>query len=133
MRLPPAESLHAARVMFGSTVFHGNQEVQLLSQIFLCDSKDVSPGSPGGSMGHVLETFAQSGSSLKSPVFSQRTGLVSKQLSAPIQTGCTFQSHLPFIYSVSHLFLYAILAILVNFILDKEFYCHKLGFCKMLF
>ena len=45
MRHPLVESLHVARVIFGSTLFHGNHEVQLLLQILLCDNTDdVFPG-----------------------------------------------------------------------------------------
>lgn len=67
MRHHLVESLHAAGIMFGSTLFHGNHEVQLLLQIILCDSKDVSSE---GFMEHVLKPWAQDGSPWKRAVFS---------------------------------------------------------------
>lgn len=67
MRHSSVESLHAARVVLGSTLFHGNHEVQLLLPILLCDSKDVSSE---GFMEHVLKTLAQDGSPWKTAVFS---------------------------------------------------------------
>lgn len=56
MRHPLVESLHAARVMFGFTFLHDNHEVQLLLQILLCDSNDVSPE---GFREHIPEPFAR--------------------------------------------------------------------------
>lgn len=67
MRHPLVESLLAARIVFGYTLFHGNHEVQLLLQILRCDSKDVCSE---GCMEHVLKPLDQDGNPWKSAVFS---------------------------------------------------------------